>query len=192
MIKVEPNQHAMAMHPTFGIVFDKLYGHPCWGVKPGIGSSLTMEFGEPHLEIREPIAPTTNVSPKVRRILESRNVTVSGEWHLWIFCCDWGVFSGNKLVGGASSRRRINRAADFLDGQKLVQAEIIRRGCRTFFTFDLGGRLETRPYDRQGEQWQLFEPSGNVLTLRADKRFSYHPGDFPPDKVQWHPFESTG
>jgi frataxin-like iron-binding protein CyaY len=56
---------------------------------------------------------------------------------------------------------------------------------RSYFEFDLGGRLETKPYDRTSEQWLLYEPNGNVLTVRADKRYSYGPGDRQPSRESW-------
>lgn len=64
---------------------------------------------------------------------------------------------------------------DFLDGQKLVKVVVSKR-ARTEFTFDLGGILETRPYDRTSPQWMLFEPGGKVLTLLASGRYRYQRG----------------
>jgi hypothetical protein len=56
---------------------------------------------------------------------------------------------------------------------------------RSVFEFDLGGRLETKPYDRTSEQWLLYEPNGDVLAVRADRKYSYGPGDRHPSKVRW-------
>lgn len=163
--------------PPIETVFAKLYGKPCWNVTKGLGSFLTFEFGKPRLEIREPRKPKPDASPAVKRAMARRRINVRGEWHLWIYCCDWGVFDGDQLIGDCSRTRRINRAAALLDGQKLMNVEIIPRGCRTVFEFDLGGILETKPYNRTDEQWMLFDPSGKVLTLRADKKYSYTPSD---------------
>jgi hypothetical protein len=148
---------------------------PCWGVKRGQGSFLTLEFGEPRLVVREPIRAQSH-SLKVRRRLARRHVYVAGEWHLWIYCCDWVVRSGTRVIGDSSSVRRIERAARFVDGQKLLRVELAPRGARTRFVFDLGAVLETRPYDRTSEQWFLYQPSGRVLVLRADRRFSQGKG----------------
>jgi hypothetical protein len=41
------------MNRDFEKVFKGILGKPCWDVKPGHGSFLTMEFGKPHLEVRE-------------------------------------------------------------------------------------------------------------------------------------------
>jgi hypothetical protein len=117
--------------------------------------------------------------------MQHRVVTVCGQWHLWIHSCEWVVLSDSKVVGDSSSNRRIDRAAKFLNGQKLVSAKLAPRGARTVFEFDLGGRLETKPFNRTGEQWLLFEPSGNVLALRADRKISYGSGDTDPRAERW-------
>jgi len=113
-------------------------------------------------------------------------VYVRGNWHLWIYFCKWEVFQRSRRIANSdSSDLRIDRAAALLNGQKLVSARVILRGMRTLFEFDLGGRLETRPFNRTGEQWLLYEPSGNVLAVRADKRYSYGPGNRPIDREKW-------
>jgi hypothetical protein len=43
-------------------VVRRLYGKPCWGVKPGFGSFLTLEFGKPNLEVREPVVASKATS----------------------------------------------------------------------------------------------------------------------------------
>ena len=160
--------------------FAPLASLPCWGVKRGHGTFLTFEFGDPSLEIREPITPEESVEPEVRRLLRRRLAYAKGQWHLWVYCCAWRVTEGTREVGDWSSDRRIDRAAAFLNGQKLTAVKLNPRGARTTFTFDLGGSLETQPYDRRGEQWLLYEPSGKVLVWRADRQYSYALGTKPP------------
>jgi hypothetical protein len=171
---------------AFADTFAKLYGFPCWGVKPGLFPSLTMEFGEPHLEIREPQPPKPQWSPRTREHFARRLVVVHGAWHLWVYCCDWIVFLYGRSVGDSSSRKCVQKAADALDGQALVSADVRVRGCRTVFEFDLGGRLVTRPYDRKSEQWLLYTPSGKVLNLRADKQFKFAQAD-GSEEARWQP-----
>ena len=182
-------QGTARLDPVFGRVFRKLYNLPCWNVKPGYSSFLTFEFGQPHLRIDEPRKPKGEVSPRVRKLLARRRIYVHGDWHLWIYCCDWGVFESGKIVGDCSSKSRIQKAAWALDGQKLVAVTIVPRGTRSIFEFDLGGRLETRPYDRRSEQWMLYCPSGRVLTFRADKMYSYGPGNRALKERNWRPIE---
>src|SRR4051812_29248304 len=161
----------------------RLYGLPCWHVKRGYGSFLTLEFGRPYLRVRNPYRSMAE-SKRVRDAAARRRITVAGEWHLWIYCCDWAVSNGGRLIGDSESKRSMDRAASFLDGQKLVKAWIVPREMRTVFEFDLGGTLETRPYNRTSEQWLLYEPNGNVLTVRADRQYTYGPSKHP-DKRRW-------
>ncbi len=155
--------------------FRAVLGQPCWGVRRGVGSFLTLEFGQPRLEVRDPIVVAeTYSSSRVRERLRKRTVTVVGRWHLWIYCCEWEVRSNRGVVAtSSSSSRRIDRASVILDGQQLVAVVLDPRRAGTTFEFDLGGSLKTKPNDRSSEQWMLFEPNGKVLTLRADRRFKY-------------------
>lgn len=152
---------------TIDDAFGPVLKLPCWGVKGGYGSFLTIEFGEPSLRIREPRLPSEDTSSTVRRMLSKRLVTVRGQWHLWIYCCDWQVLSGGAIVGDSSSKESVDEASAVLDGQRLI--EVCRgRGPATWqFSFDLGATLRTRPYDGNSEQWFLYEPSGLVLHATA-------------------------
>lgn len=171
---------------VFESAFKKLYGKPCWGVWKGIGSFLTFNFGKPHLVIREPIVASAEASKKVRECLARRGANVKGDWRLWIYCCAWEVLSnGKKVAQSESSDNRIKRAADILTGQKLVRFTIVPRGLRCIFEFDLGGILKTKPFSRTHEQWLLYEPTGKVLVLRADKRYSHHPANRPDKDKDW-------
>jgi hypothetical protein len=168
--------------------FEPLIGLPCWNVKPGYGSFLTLEFGEPELDIREPIhAPKCR--QKVRKRLARRSVVVHGRWHLWIYCCEWQVITKGKVVGhsdlAGSTKKWIKRAADELNGQKLTGFRIKPKRGSSTFEFDMGSSLQTKPYNKRSNQWLLYEPDGRVLTYRADGRFSHHPGDLPPGEEVW-------
>ena len=162
--------------------FGPLIGRLAWGVHQGYGSFLTLEFGEPRLEISE---------PNKRR--SQRLVTVRGEWHLWIYCCGWDITQdGDRLAYYESDESSIRQATAQLDGQRLERLWLESGTVITHFEFDLGAILTTYPYpydddddDDENEQWLLYEPSGNVLSVRSDNRFSYHPGDTPPDEEQW-------
>jgi hypothetical protein len=140
----------------FKTCFDPLYGRPAWQVSHGHGSFLTMEFGAPQFDARN---------------------RIHGEWHLWIYCCNWQVFDNNKLVGDAalksSSKRRIIRAANHLDGRKLTGASISEYGQMLTLDFESGARLVTKPYDNDSVQWYLFGPCGKCLVVRADRQFKY-------------------
>ena len=175
------------MNQDFTRVFAGILGKPCWDVKPGHGSFLTLEFGEPHLEVREPIAARRAVSAKARKLLARRQVKVHGEWHLWIYCCDWEVRCKGKRVGDSSTRLGSRRAATFPNGQKLIQFSIQPRKVQSIFVFDLGATLKTFPYNKTSEQWLVFEPSQKVLVLRADGRYKHVRSDRPDDEGDWKP-----
>jgi hypothetical protein len=158
----------MKVAPIFERAFRRIYGKPCWCVRPGYGSFLTMEFGRPHLEVREPIAASKGASAKVRKALARRNVSPRGDWHLWVYCCDWQLLSRRTRIANSSRKVTIPRAADVLNGQKLIRFSISPREILCTFEFDLGATLITRPFDRKSEQWLLYGPRQRVLVLRAD------------------------
>jgi hypothetical protein len=63
---------------------------------------------------------------------------------------------------------------------------------RTILEFDLGAALVTKPYNRADEQWMLYEPEGKVLTVRADKRYSYGWADRAEREKNWRPIGVRG
>jgi hypothetical protein len=79
----------------------------------------------------------------------------------------------------------MRRAADLLDGQKLIEFSLFPKKDQCIFEFDLGATLRTMPYDRKGEQWVLHTPEQKALTLRADRRYQYMRADVPKDRGQW-------
>jgi hypothetical protein len=173
--------------PIFHKVFGELYGEPCWNVKPGFGSFFTLEFGKPHLDIHEPTVAIKDASRKVRTLLARRSVFVHGEWHLRIASCSWEVLSNGKHVGNGSRKPSMRRAADLLDGQKLIRFSLLPEKAWSVFEFDLGAVLRTVPYDRMGEQWVLHTPQQKALSLRADRRYRYTRADLPSDRGLWKP-----
>jgi hypothetical protein len=166
-------------------IFKSVLGKPCWNVKVGHGSFLTLEFGRPHLAIREPIVAAKRSTKRVRDRLARRQVVVHGQWHLWLMYCDWVVLKKGKRLGDSRTKKSSRRAADFLSGQKLIHFSMTRGTVETVFKFDLGATLKTFPYDARGHQWSLFDPSRKVLELRADGRYSYHRSDAPTKDSSW-------
>lgn len=182
----------MPVARVFESVFRKLYGKPCWGVKQGHGSFLTFEFGKPHIVVREPVVAEKNASSKVREVLAERRVFPRGQWHLWLYCCDWEVLSRGKRVGDSSTDTKIRRAAELLNGQKLVRFFIQPQKLSCVFEFDLGGTLKTGPYDKTGEQRLLYEPTKKVLSLRADGRYRYIRSGRAGDGSDWKLLQVSG
>jgi hypothetical protein len=147
------------------------------------------DFGEPHVhvgDVRE--HSRAIISSKLTIKSQIRTAYVCGEWHLWVSCCAWSIaVDGRQLAHSESSDERIRRAVYLLNGQAISQVEVNPSNGRSRFGFDLGGELRTWSYDEPDEkpsnQWFLFDPSGFVLTVRADGRFSYDPPDGPTPEV---------
>jgi len=164
----------------FNRICSAVYGNPAWSVRKGHGSFLTLEFGQPDLEVREPLAASPDTQERVQERLASRRVSVRGRWHLWIYCCNWSItLRGTEVAHSESPDDVIAFATDQLDGQKLLSVIRDERPGTWVFAFDLDCELRTWPYDDDvtGEQWLLYErDSVNVLTVRADGQCSYDSG----------------
>ena len=147
-----------------------LIGQLAWNVQRGVGTFLTMEFGESHLSVREPIVPKASVSPRVRRDLQRRRVFVVGDWHLWIQHADWklktmnGTLSSNHNIG----TRRDSVLLD-LSGQRLVSVDVAPSTARWTLAFDLGGVLDIWPATYKAEElWGLHRWDGDIVGCRQD------------------------
>lgn len=57
----------------------KIVRQPCWGAFHHPRLNLSMNFGKPRLEFREPFASSSSF-PKVRQAFAKRLVTVRGQW----------------------------------------------------------------------------------------------------------------
>ena len=139
---------------------------PCWNVQQGVGSFITLEFGQPILKIGKIYK---------RKGKPKRQVYVHGEWHLWIYCCNWEYFQDSELIAhNESSKREMKQATNDLNGQSLSQ--IAFDGQSTIFEFDLGGRLEIYPSNEYGneniEQWYLFLQREHVITFHANGKLT--------------------
>ena len=166
-------------------VLKNIIGKPCWNVKQGYGSFITFEFGEPKLTCYE-------FKNRQYHITE-RHIYVHGEWHLWIYCCDWKIFqNGYENARCESSDKTIDKALSHLDGQKIVGLEIDSANKSCSFTFDLGGLLETTSgdYEPLTNEWLLFEPSGYVLCYRNDGCYSYHPSNSSDASAIWQKIDN--
>jgi hypothetical protein len=150
-----------------------------------------MEFGQPHLEVHEPVACDAECE-KVRRHFARRRIYPRGEWHLWIWCCNWRVISdGHEVAWSESPDEQIVRAAGELDGRLLAEVHADGRTRTSEFVFEAGTTIQMWPYteddgsEDDGSQWLLYMPSGDVLAYRADGLYSLGPGNQPPEHQQW-------
>ncbi len=91
---------------------------------------------------------------------------------LWLAHLDGGY----ELAHNESTDDEIAAACLELDGQAIQNVKCEPKFGRTRFHFDLGGVLETAPYDDELlEQWMLYLPNGNVYTYRSDGAASFGP-----------------
>jgi hypothetical protein len=70
-----------------GDAFSKIYGLPAWQVRKGVGSFLTLEFGEPHLQIRAPYSSQSEPPFKRMRLVVKLPCPASG---IFGFICATG------------------------------------------------------------------------------------------------------
>jgi len=166
--------------------FQPLYGQSCWGLNYERQLNLSMNFGKPSLDVREPFK-TDSKSEIAQRIAASRRVTVHGEWWLWITRCWWRLTSDDLGVTTDScSLRRIERATRQLDGQKLVSVGVVPQTGATSFVFDLGCVLHCRRFERDddAELWILYKPSGYVLSVHGNGTFCHQRSTKAGERLQ--------
>ena len=164
-------------------VFSPILGMPSWGVAKGYGSSVTMEFGEPQLVVRDPTMRQLRIEGAPSRTW-IREANVHGQWHLWIYGCEWSLaLEGAQLADSGSDGIRMARALHVLNGQALTGVDVSPTDGGSTFGFDLGCLLTTRPAamdtrnEGPAEQWFLYQPSGDVLTIRGDGHYRVRPGN---------------
>jgi hypothetical protein len=119
-----------------------LVGLKAWGVAPGEGSFVTLEFGQP-------------VAREGRK--------THGEWHLWVYRCAWRIDGPNGMVAGSEDERAtLSAAVAGLDGRQLDGIDILD-SLEAIWTFgDLSLRLF--PCGSELEHWMVFTPDGRVIT----------------------------
>lgn len=76
----------------------------------------------------------------------------------------------------------------FTYGASGISGSIVATGALKF-VFDLGGVLETSPYELEDgyKNWMLFAPSGEVLSYRGDGRYHWGPANIAETEADWLP-----
>jgi len=148
-------------------LFEPLMRRVVWQMRRGHGSFLTMEFGTPHLVVREPIVPSLDHSDRVTRILRRRRVDVTGDWHFWVEYGDWristadGVLTSDDPPGSSS-----DECLRDLEGQRLVSVVPGSHAQSCGFEFDLGGSLDIWPSNEiPDDQWSLYRWDGDIAAF---------------------------
>lgn len=130
-------------------LFEPLIGQKAWGGKIGWGSFVTIEFGTKHLQEHH----------------------FHGDWHLWVYQCDWELRSGERLLANSESKKRIMQlAVDNLNENELTDFSFDVRQMLSSLTFGRQLRLSCKPYPDatpDEECWMLFMPDRQVASLRA-------------------------
>ncbi len=139
-----------------------LVGLRAWGAALGIGSFLTLEFGDPLPTL--PSARTANrKSPRQH-----------GAWHLWLYCCAWRIDEPAGIVAASEDARDgLLAAVGRLDGATVVAVNIDSQGCALQIEFDAGLTLTTFAiFSTEYEHWFAYLPDGMVVTAGPGFSFS--------------------
>ena len=142
--------------------FSPLNELPCWNATAEYGSWIRLQFGAPHLNIREG-NPASTISGMKRRA-----VFVAGDFELWIEMGAWEMFdNGKRVFHSEQSRNHLRRAAGRLNGQKLLKVELVAQSMTTLFVFDEGTQLNVHATtDAKPDEplWHVYS-AGDCLTL---------------------------
>lgn len=179
------------MHPIADLMLPAV-GKACWLVKRGHGSFVTMEFGEPQVQVSGPYLRRVFIEGAPERSLR-RSAFVRGDWHLWIYCCRWSLtLEGIQLAHDESDGTTMNRALSVLNGQILTAVQI-EPDSRTTFSFDLGCTFLTYPApagtfgDKPMEQWLWYGRSGPVAAVHDNGTYALIPRGATCQDKQWQP-----
>jgi hypothetical protein len=145
-----------------------LVGQYVWSARRGYGTCLTLQFGEPHRDVREPIQASENASAAVKRTLGRRLVSIKGDISLWIRDSQWSVSTKGAAVHWTSDAALVEQMLVFhLDGQKVLSAD--RRADETVLEFDLGTTLRLGksmfPDDLESALWSISLREGPSASL---------------------------
>ena len=166
-------------------------GVPSWQVWNIHGSMIMIEFGDPVVEIREPVMRPTHLDAGPTAALR-RQAFVHGGWTLTLEYCEWELWLTGALVADSESLEpTMSRALKVLQGQALTAIAVEPESGATAFSFDLGALVLTKPAPSgfygsdPAEQWTLGMPDNRNVAVRDDGTFSTHRGDADPDQYVW-------
>ena len=153
----------------------QMKGELVWFVRLSADNVLMMNFGSPHLEVREPNSHNPANSQVVIDALERRIVTPTGRWHLAIWQPEWSVTTKFYACSRSdTSDEKINTTLRHLDGQKLTGIKQTDGDGAYSLEFDLGGSLQIGPpepsetdLENDEAQWTLFFESGDYINYTS-------------------------
>ena len=158
--------------PEIEGIFAPMVGSLVWDARRGHGSFLTMEFGQPHLSVREPVASASEPGSIVHRLLSRRHVAIVGDWHLWIQHASWSIDLGDKACDNDSAPAEVDDVLSLVNGQRL--SGVVPSDGALFLQFDLGATLRvmysTSDRGAKVEQWALHPYRGQAAICFGDGR----------------------
>jgi hypothetical protein len=125
-----------------------LLGQKPWNVSLGVGSFVTLEFGQ-SIPDPKPGSPA------------------HGEWHFWVYCCAWYLMHNNEMIAGSEDdHEKIGKIVKQLEGHTLTAIDITETSPSTVLRFSEGLDLYLSPVFSAGyEHWLLYMPNGKVLSF---------------------------
>ncbi len=153
----------------------QMKGELVWFVRLSADNVLMMNFGSPHLRVREPNPHNPANSQAVIDALERRIVTPAGRWRLIIWQSEWSVTTKFYACSRSDTNdEKINTALRQLDGQKLTSIKQTDGDGACSLEFDLGGSLQIGPPEPSGTdlendeaQWTLFFENGDYISYTS-------------------------
>jgi hypothetical protein len=145
-----------------------LVGQFVWSIRRTVGTSITMQFGEPHRLVREPRQTTESTDEVVKRILGRRLVSIKGDFSFSIRDAQWSIVAKDRAVNWESSEALVQKMITYhLDGQKLLSA--VRGFDDTVLEFDLGTTMRLGksifPADMTSVLWVIRRWGGSSVGL---------------------------
>ena len=161
------------MHPIADLMRPAA-GEPCWLTWHGYGSFVTMEFGEPQVEIRRPILmPVSIEGHPSDRCGVSPSSAATGT--CGIYCCRWSLtLEGRQFAHEESDDITMDRALAVLNGQILTYPAP-------------AGTYNNEPV----EQWRWYRRSGQVAAVRGDGTYALSQRNTTREDKQWRPITTT-
>lgn len=135
-----------------------LLGKKAWGVKRGIGSFITLEFGN---------ALTIDESAQY----------MHGEWHLWLYLCSWRMDTETTTLAACEDKlEKIDAALKELEGKAIKSITICNFALDTIFEFEGNIYLKTfsiySEEPEENEHWMLFIPDNKVFVAGPGKHWT--------------------
>ncbi|MDQ2714693.1 MAG: hypothetical protein M3Z08_07290 [Chloroflexota bacterium] len=137
-------------------------GQKSWGVAHGIGTFVTMEFGQPQ--------PPEDPHGKSH-----------GEWHLWVYGGAWRLEKDEHVVvASEDDQAKIEAEIQCIEGHILQSFEVITPALDALLTFEhaivlrIFSIYSEQNEDRGMDNWLLYTPdAGNVITVHPGGTWSY-------------------